>query len=566
MKKFIKRFFLGLIGLAILFVGAMAYFASTLDTEALKKELIVYLKEERQRTLEIPGPLEVSFFPKLGVAVGKATLSEPSSSTLFAKVDAASVSVRLLPLISGRVMADTVSLDGAVINLTRGKDGRLNVADLTGGGDDNTKPKAEKEATKKSPPDFEIAGLKVRNAKLSWRDAQTGQSLSLSKFNLETGRLANAADGSLDLDTQVSGEGPHIAANVRASGRYRYDLAAGDVDLSAVKVSVNGDVDSLKAVSFTAAAQRLALGESRLRADMQAVRDVSVEGLNLHAQAAHTPAGGKPENIELDVLAPRLEIRKQTATGETVTASVNVTGEARSLKSTITLSGVEGTAQALKAARLRMDLNAVAGDASVQGQIEGPLAANLTLETVALSPINGSLAFKAPGAAQSGKLDLGGSLLANLAAMSARLDLDGKLEDAPLKAKLDVVKFSPLALRIEMAADRLDVDRYLKPKSPSEQASTRVRRSCQRRGSRFERTQNTRPYRQHSNRCFACERRAGNASEYGFAFGRWALKRESAYGPTLQRQLAGHGHGGRKHQPGWRTGHALRRGARTFAK
>jgi AsmA protein len=60
-------------------------------------------------------------------------------------------------------------------------------------------------------------------------------------------------------------------------------------------------------------------------------------------------------------------------------------------------------------------------------------------------------------------INLGGAARLDLAKQDARLDLAGKIDDSPLKAKLGISHFDAPAYDFDIAIDQLDVDRYLPP-------------------------------------------------------------------------------------------------------
>ena len=175
----IVAFVLG--GLVALLAAVAAYLVATFDANKWKGEIAQLVQDKKGRSLKIEGELSLSLFPSIAVQLGKATLSEHKSEQVFAAVDSARVSLQLMPLLSKQVVVDTVALDGVKARLVRFKDGRMNIDDLIGKDD------------KEPPARFDIAGVKLANGELAWRDEKAGQELSFSGLDLTTGRLANAA-------------------------------------------------------------------------------------------------------------------------------------------------------------------------------------------------------------------------------------------------------------------------------------------------------------------------------------------------------------------------------------
>lgn len=174
--------------LILLIVGAVALLLSMFDSARVKTELADAVQAKTQRTLKIDGELGLFFWPNVGIEVGKASLSEFKSTAEFAAIDKARVSVAVLPLLSKQVVVEAIELDGASVTLIKRKDGTLNIDDLTA--KDAGKPaQPEQPAGPATPLQVDIASVKISNARLVWRDEQSGETTTLSGFDLATGRI-----------------------------------------------------------------------------------------------------------------------------------------------------------------------------------------------------------------------------------------------------------------------------------------------------------------------------------------------------------------------------------------
>lgn len=174
--------------LVLLIVGAVALLLSMFDSARVKTELADAVQAKTQRTLKIDGELGLFFWPNVGIEVGKTSLSEFKSNAEFAAIDKARVSVAVLPLLSKQVVVEAIELDGANVTLIKRKDGTLNIDDLTA--KDAGKPaQPEQPAGPATPLQVNIASVKISNASLVWRDEQSGETTTLSGFDLATGRI-----------------------------------------------------------------------------------------------------------------------------------------------------------------------------------------------------------------------------------------------------------------------------------------------------------------------------------------------------------------------------------------
>ena len=210
------------LGLAVLVVAAVAIFAMTFDPNRYKDDIQRIVKEKTGRTLELKGPLELAFWPSLGAKVSGVVLSEHGTSQPFVSLESARASVALLPLLRGGVTVDRVRLSGLRAQIVKDKDGRFNFQDLIEQGGDKPAAKAEKKApdSKGGPVAFDIAGVTIERAALSYRDLASGQEIALNDLKLETGRIAENAEGKLEFATALKRNTPPLDARLAVNGRY----------------------------------------------------------------------------------------------------------------------------------------------------------------------------------------------------------------------------------------------------------------------------------------------------------------------------------------------------------
>ncbi len=432
----IVAFVLG--GLVVLLGAVAAFIVATFDANKWKGEISQLVQEKKSRSLKIEGDLSLSLFPSVGVQLGKATLSEHKSEQVFASVDSARVSVRLMPLLSKQVVVDTVELGGVKARLVRFKDGRMNIDDLLA--------KDEKEP----PARFDIAGVKFANGELAWRDEKAGQEVTLSGLDLTTGRLANAASDKFELSAKLAGNKPRLAAQLAAKGEYRYDLDKKSYGGAKLDLRLNGDVADLKALE-------LALNAAALQ--LAGANEVAVDQLLLTAKGKE---GG--DAFELRLEAPKLALAADKASGAAVNAALKLTGAQRAIDAKIALSGVEGKSQSLQAGKLTLELDARQGETTVKGNLASALAANLEKQTVELPAFSGELNVANPQMPmKSVKLPLTGGLRADIDGQTAAVHANTQFDESKIAAKVNVSRFSPLALGFDLDIDKLNVDKYLPP-------------------------------------------------------------------------------------------------------
>jgi len=293
--------------------------------------------------------------------------------------------------------------------------------------------------------------VKFANGELTWRDEKAGQELVIASLNLATGRLANAATGKFDLSATLVGSAPHLAAALRTSGLYRYDLDRKSYGGTQLDVRLTGDLADMKGLDMTLAAAALQL---------TGANEVTVEQLRVTAKGK---AAGDAFEAKLE--APQLVLAADKASGAAVNAAIKLTGAGRAVDAKIALSGVEGKSQSLQAAKLALDLDARQGETTVKGMLTSTLAANMDKRTVELPTLSGELTVANPQMPmKSVRLPLTGGLRADIDAQTAALNASTQFDESRIAAKVNVSRFSPLALVFDLDIDRLNVDKYLPPK------------------------------------------------------------------------------------------------------
>lgn len=271
--KALKFLVIVLGGILVLALGLMAAIAVMFDAAWVKNELASIVQEQKQRTLRIDGDVALSFWPSLGIRIGSVSLSEPRSTEEFAALDAARVSVAVLPLLSRQIVVDRIEVDGLRASLVRRRDGSLNFTDLlTGSKEDG-----------RSPLPVQVAGIRIDNATLSWRDEQSGKTTVVSGLDFATGPIsADAGTGIYKVDqvrlaaSASSGTDslalrlaiPGIEGNAEAVKLGKFDLQidgrAGD---ATVKASLDAAIDvraGLKALAIDPLGGSLEVGHPQL--------------------------------------------------------------------------------------------------------------------------------------------------------------------------------------------------------------------------------------------------------------------------------------------------------------
>lgn len=419
-------------GLAAILAGLIVFVATTFDSARLKAELTSVVQEKKQRTLKIDGDVALSFWPNVGIRLGKTSLSEFRSDKEFAAIDGARVSVAVMPLLSKRIVVDTVELDGARATLIKHQDGTLNIADLL-----------SKDKTDSAPVQLDISGIKIGNAQLTWLDEQSGQSTVVSGLDLTTGAIA--------ADT---GKQAFQAAAVKLAAKGKTGGDAFDVRLELPKLAVTAGQASGERVLLAA---NLVGGERKVAATLtitgidSGAESIKIDKLELATDATVGDATVKGR------LATALsaKLAEQVFAFDKIAGDVELASPKMPMKSVkLPLAGHLRAELAKQAAHgaltTRFDDSAIALKFDVEKF--SPLALGFDLDIDQLN-VDKYLPPAKPGeAGKAGKAGDGGKI--DLSALKA-LNVHGAVRIG--RFQINQVKASNIKLQIKAADGKLDI-------------------------------------------------------------------------------------------------------------
>src|SRR5882762_8968525 len=287
-------------GIVALIVVVIAIVAATFDPNKYKPEIVTAVKDKTGRTLAIEGNLGLSFFPSIGIAVGRVSLSEPNSNRIFARVEQAKVSLALWPLLSKQVVVDRVTLSGLTLDLVQHKGGKTNFEDLAGTAGD-APAAGRKAAPQRGAMRLDIAGIELRSSAISWRDETSGQRYKAIIDELKTGRIASGVPGKLSLAARIEAAQPKSDYQMRLSGAYRLNFEKQTFALSGIDLKISDAAPGSKAPPLSLK------GDVEFDASPQAIRFMlAADQVNLDRylppppskSAASAPKGASPSSTK----------------------------------------------------------------------------------------------------------------------------------------------------------------------------------------------------------------------------------------------------------------------------
>jgi AsmA protein len=478
MNLWMKRALLALGALLLLAVLAAMYFVATFDATHYKSIAIDWMKTERQRTLAIDGPVDLSVLPRLTVKVSKLHLSERGRADEFASIDEAALSLQWLPLLRQQLVVDRVSARGVRALLTRDANGVRNTDDLIG------VKNGEATAAKQGPPmRFDIGAVHLDDARLSLRDelAQITGSVSMDTFS--SGRLVSGLETPVQFRTTLTLERPQVL-RLTFDGKtaLTFDTASGSATLRSATVKLGGDTEVFKALDATlsgdlawdgtmlnagpidlnlaaAKASGLTLGASTLNAQRvlfsPSTQKLELESLKL---ALSGKQGTNPFDLSLDW--PQLAVAGEQLKGSGFSGRLKLDGKT-TLSGRFESGAPSGNFDALRLPAFALKLDGSSGPRKIDGQLKSNLLLRPARSAATLERLELRANITEPGL-QPLALMLGGN--AGTDARGAQWALQGALNNNKFESN-GSASFNAAVPAVQATArfDRLDLNQVLAP-------------------------------------------------------------------------------------------------------
>jgi len=307
----------GLAGLAVLVLAVVLAVVLLLDPVRVRDRLVSVVREQTGRELQIAQPVDVGFFPWLGVGLRGVRLGNAPGfgDEPLASADEIRIRVKVLPLLSGHLEVDSLVLRGLALNLARTAKGEVNWSD-TGlpAGAPSGGTMGQTAAAEQGLVAFLIGGVDLSGGRVAWRDQRARVGYVLDDLELKTGAIAAgltvpvrfgvrvrpegttrtlALTGAgnaqledrltaiqvrdLDLKARVDGEGlPRGGVEIEARAGVRYDIASQALTLAPLEVGgaglrLSGEVRGSRLADDPAFEGRLDIADARPRAMLAAL-------------------------------------------------------------------------------------------------------------------------------------------------------------------------------------------------------------------------------------------------------------------------------------------------------
>lgn len=174
---------LGVIGALILVLIVAG--PALVPAEKIKAQVAEQVKSATGRDLSIDGKVAASFFPSLSVVVSNVGLSNPPGfrGKELARLGALQVSLKIIPLLSGRVEIDSFKMVEPVIALEVNAQGRNNwtFASREAPAAAEAKPAGDRV----TPSDLHLGDVGIQNGKLTYSDARSGAAQEFDAIDMK---------------------------------------------------------------------------------------------------------------------------------------------------------------------------------------------------------------------------------------------------------------------------------------------------------------------------------------------------------------------------------------------
>lgn len=449
----------------IIAVAGLVALPFVVDPNDYKDEISSQVEKATGRNLTLQGDIELSVFPWIALELGSLSLSnaEGFKSDAFAKVEAAEIRIKLMPLLKKQLEMDTVILDGLVLNLETDKNGKTNWDDLTQ--TDEVVKEKDKPSKEKSGPALaaiSIAGVQLTNANILWSDASKGESYQLRNLNLNTDPLVPGEPTAVEMTFDVISAKPEAKAHITLDTN--------------VMVDMENQQYALTDLAFTTIAEGKALpfaqADIKLNGDIKA--DMVKQLINVTDLALAVKANNETQTIDANMAG---QINTNLATQQTIVDGFELTanikdpalpGEQADLKLTSNINAdLKQQTLTLSALMLELEelmLNADIKASNIMGDKPG-FAGSVHVQPFSLRKLAADMNIELPEMADKNtleKVELKAELEGSNSHINAK-QLDVSLDQSKLTGQFAINNFAKPAFNFKLKLDEIDADRYLPP-------------------------------------------------------------------------------------------------------
>lgn len=253
MAKALKITGIILLIMIILIGCGIFYLVKYVDPNQFKDDISNAIYQKTGRQLNIQGDLSWSFFPWVGFRVNNIELNDAPGfgNKPFASAKKIDISIKVMPLLRGKVAVNNIELDSLYVNLIKNKQGESNWSDIGKTNVNTANNKAPATANNKNTTDFNfsIANLTVVNGQINWQDQQKQQSYSLSKVYINGDNIGTSEVFPLTISATVNGKQLPKPISFSFDGQFNISsdlnsIAMNQLDLKLDNLELEGNISA----------------------------------------------------------------------------------------------------------------------------------------------------------------------------------------------------------------------------------------------------------------------------------------------------------------------------------
>lgn len=220
-----KKLLIAIAGISLVLVIGVATLLAVVDPNEYKPQIAKVVNDSTGREFDIRGDIEWQLFPTFGLSLSDITFSNPEGfqNPYMASLKELTVSVSVLPLLSGTIEVGGITIDQVRLNLLTLADGRNNLDDLTQGADSKDAeskevapgPESQEKSTKLDLSQISLGRVLIQDIQLLVDDQQVGtqQQLTLELFELSQIKPGEKSEAKLKLQLNTVDLAAKITVN-----------------------------------------------------------------------------------------------------------------------------------------------------------------------------------------------------------------------------------------------------------------------------------------------------------------------------------------------------------------
>lgn len=235
--KWVTAILGGLVLLALLAVLTVTVFV---DPNRYRGQIESRVTRVTGQPFKITGNLSISWWPWLAITTGPSQFGTPGgpNSQPIVRWQTGRVGARLVPLLQGQLLVDTIRLEGASVYLVRHADGTTNwdpVVTAFRNRPAAPPPQGEEQATpgEAVPPGPEVSGFQLRKGALTYVDERpaSAQTIAVTDWDLDIGEWRAGSTFPVETQLAVAIGNAVRAEDVKISTRLHLSDDVNDIDM-----------------------------------------------------------------------------------------------------------------------------------------------------------------------------------------------------------------------------------------------------------------------------------------------------------------------------------------------